>query len=248
MQRHHPAPYERIPVTMEVYNRISLAIFWDNRHDVTHWEIVAEAVDEWLRHHSPDAITLPAHLGYQWKQLFLPNGTILRTVFSGKNYHCRVENDQILYEGKPVSPSGFVNTVGGMRRNAWKSLWILRPESADWQRADSLRPRQRSFRHRKASAAHEAQAPDLPHPSPKPQSERPPEQAAAHAKEPQPGLPGRWRRKPRPRTRLIQSGGTLATLLRQELLPFVRELLGLPASGAGEMLPTVRRPAPVQNL
>ncbi len=77
--------------------------------------------------------------GYQWKSVFLPDGTMLRTVFGGKNYHCQVENDHILYNGQAVSPSGFINAVGGVRRNAWRSTWLLRPEDKHWILADSVR-------------------------------------------------------------------------------------------------------------
>jgi len=73
----------------------------------------------------------------------------LRTVFGGKNYHCVVEGDHILYNGQAVSPSGFVNAVGGMRRNAWRCTWILFPDSKDWKLADTLRARVRPPRARK---------------------------------------------------------------------------------------------------
>lgn len=83
---------------------------------------------------------MPSHAGIQWKKLFLPNGTVLRTVFRGKNHHCRVEEDRLLHEGKPTSPNGFANLVGGIRRNAWKVIWILFPQAQNWQLADDLRP------------------------------------------------------------------------------------------------------------
>ncbi len=87
--------------------------------------------------------------GYQWKSLFLPDGTVLRTVFAGKNHHCIVDNDQILYNGQAVSPSGFINAVGGIRRNAWRSTWVLLPENKHWVFADTLRMRARKPGRRK---------------------------------------------------------------------------------------------------
>ena len=45
------------------------------------WEIAAEAIDDWFRRHHPDPIPMPATKGYQWKGVFLPDGTLLRTVF-----------------------------------------------------------------------------------------------------------------------------------------------------------------------
>jgi hypothetical protein len=38
---------------------------------------------------------MPATSGYQWKHLFLPNDTLLRTIFNGKNFHCLAEGDHI---------------------------------------------------------------------------------------------------------------------------------------------------------
>ncbi|UUZ55781.1 hypothetical protein LP419_09840 [Massilia sp. H-1] len=92
-------------------------------------------------------------LSYQWKSLFLPHGTVLRTVFKGKSHHCRVDVDQILYQGEARSPSGFVNAVGGIRRNAWKSVWLLFPDSKHWQLADTLRARKHPAAARRASPA-----------------------------------------------------------------------------------------------
>ena len=108
-----------------------------------------------MRRHNPNAIlmaAMPAATGYQWKRLFLPSGTLLRTVFGGKNHHCMVEGDSIIYDKRAVSPSGFVNAVGGVRRNAWKCTWVLFPESNDWKLADSLRTCERPRRARKPAS------------------------------------------------------------------------------------------------
>jgi hypothetical protein len=43
---------------------------------------------------------MPVTSSYQWKHLFLPNGTLLRTIFNGKNFHCRVKEDHIRYNGQ----------------------------------------------------------------------------------------------------------------------------------------------------
>ena len=106
-----------------------------------HGEIAAEAIDEWMRRHDPDAIPMPATKGYQRKSVFLADGTLLRTVFGGKNYQCLVVDDGISYNGQAVSPSAFVNVVGGIRRNTWRCTWILFPQASQWQLADTLRTR-----------------------------------------------------------------------------------------------------------
>jgi hypothetical protein len=141
-------PQTDIPLPLAVWHQLIDASV-KGGYQKEDWEIATEAIDQWVRRQNPDAIPMPAATGYQWKEQFLPAGTLLRTVFGGKNYHCMVEGDQILYDGKPVSPSGFVNAVGGIRRNAWRCTWILFPDSKDWKLADTLRTRERPHRARK---------------------------------------------------------------------------------------------------
>jgi hypothetical protein len=148
MRRQHPNHEMDIPISLAVWYQLIDGCV-KSGYQKEEWEIAAEAIDEWMRRHNPDAIPIPAAAGYQWKSQFLPAGTLLRTVFGGKNYHCIVESDQILYNGKPVSPSGFVNAVGGIRRNAWRSIWILFPDTKDWKLADTLRTPTRPRRARK---------------------------------------------------------------------------------------------------
>jgi hypothetical protein len=147
-ERQPDHPQADIPLPLAVWHQLIDASF-KSGYQKEDWEIAAEAIDQWVRRQNPDAIPMPAATGYQWKQQFLPTGTVLRTVFGGKNYHCLVEGDQILYNGKPVSPSGFVNAVGGIRRNAWRCTWILFPDSKDWKLADTLRTHERPRRERK---------------------------------------------------------------------------------------------------
>jgi hypothetical protein len=179
--------------------------------NTSYWEIVEQAVEEWMRRHAQDHCGEPEFAGYQWKGLFLPHGTVLRTVFKGKNHHCRVECDQIVYNGKAHSPSGFVNAVGGVRRNAWNSVWLLFPDAKHWQLADALRApkrpaaprRARPAKGRPAAAARpEAQrAPTLP---PAPASVRPSRPmapaSAAGERTPHFGIPanGKYRWSVRP--------------------------------------------------
>lgn len=53
-----------------------------------------------------------ASRGYQWKQLFLPNGTELRTIYCGRSTYAIVEDEQIISEGKPTTPSRLANRQG----------------------------------------------------------------------------------------------------------------------------------------
>ncbi len=161
MHHQHPGRKMELPISMEVWQQLNGAALTTG-FAKENWEIAEEAIGEWVRRHNPETISMPLVRGYQWKSVFLPDGTLLRTVFGGKNYHCLVEDDAILYNGQPVSPSGFVNAVGGIRRNAWLCTWILFPDSKDWKLADTLRARARPRLQRKTARDIEQAAAPLP--------------------------------------------------------------------------------------
>lgn len=77
--------------------------------------------------------------GYQWKQLFLPNGTELRSIYCGRSVYATVENEQIIHDVAPTTPSRLANAQGCGTRNAWKTLWLCFPGSTRWLRADRCR-------------------------------------------------------------------------------------------------------------
>ena len=78
-------------------------------------------------------------LGYQWKSLFLPHGTLLRITVSHNSYFARVEGEHIMYEGCSVSPRGFTLATAGQGRNAWRDLWIKFPAERYWKGANRCR-------------------------------------------------------------------------------------------------------------
>lgn len=135
-----PAPAMTLPISLENYQQLlSAAGRTGFRKEA--WEIGAAAIHEWLARNDPEVFGMPPTHGYQWKHLFLPNGTLLRTVFKGRNFHSLVDGDKLLFNGIATSPSGFVNSVGGVRRNAWKVIWILLPNTTTWRAAGTLRTR-----------------------------------------------------------------------------------------------------------
>ena len=78
--------------------------------------------------------------GYQWKDLFLPNGTKLRMTYQGRNHYAEVRNERLKHEGEDLSPSQFACKIAdNTSRNAWRDLWVKLPGKADWQLADNLR-------------------------------------------------------------------------------------------------------------
>ena len=102
---------------------------------------IADAIDYWMDNASwkPELLTKSASMGYQWKSLFLPDGTEIRMQYKGAYSYASVEGDELVYEGKPISPSTLANTIAGSSRNAWRDLWIKRPGDSDWCLADDLR-------------------------------------------------------------------------------------------------------------
>lgn len=140
MKRHHPAPASEVPISRRIVQLLTNASV-DSAFAKEDWEIAEMAILEWAGRNSPNSIPTSLYSGYQWKEVFLPNGTVLRTTFKGKNHHCLVEDDGLRYAGKLTSPSGFANLVGGTNRNAWKVVWILLPGTQDWMQASKLRPR-----------------------------------------------------------------------------------------------------------
>lgn len=77
--------------------------------------------------------------GYQWKQVFLSDGTRLRASFKGQNYFADVKGDLIMHGGHAMSPSRFANLCGSGNRNAWKAVWLRFPGSEEWLLADVCR-------------------------------------------------------------------------------------------------------------
>lgn len=77
--------------------------------------------------------------GYQWKQVFLPEGTVLRASFGRQPYYAVVEGSETKYGEFSLSPSAFANLQGSGNRNAWKAVWLRFPGFKDWVRADGCR-------------------------------------------------------------------------------------------------------------
>ncbi|MRV73830.1 hypothetical protein GJ700_19135 [Duganella sp. FT92W] len=98
-----------------------------------------EALWAWLFAQSGEAPTGPAMRGYQWKMLFLPEGTCLRSWSHGEHNYARVVGDSIIHDGRSVTPNQFARSFECTVRNAWRDLYIKRPEDKKWQLASRLR-------------------------------------------------------------------------------------------------------------
>jgi hypothetical protein len=129
------------------------------RHGITlelH-EVVDQAIKDWMAalESAREQETSSTLTGYQWKNVFLPEGTSLRTVCDGAHYIARVVGCKVIFEGRPRSPAQFVNEVHGTCRNAWKSIWLLWPNELEWTLANAYRGVQVEIRAQKSIDKHE---------------------------------------------------------------------------------------------
>src|SRR5471032_205081 len=104
-------------------------------------EATTAAVAFWLKEQvKVPAGADPAGLrGYQWKSLFLPEGTVLRSWSYGEHNYARVEGDQIIHQGRSVSPNQFAQSFARSTRNAWTDLFVRRPGDKQFKLACLLR-------------------------------------------------------------------------------------------------------------
>lgn len=103
--------------------------------------VVSTAIEYWLDNASwkPELLAVSNARGYQWKTLFLPEGTQIRMQYKGSYSYGKVEGDDIIFNGKPTSPANLANTIAQGSRNAWRDLWIKRPTDREWRLADDCR-------------------------------------------------------------------------------------------------------------
>lgn len=105
---------------------------------------ITELINDWLARDSTGPVLPkadPAMRGYQWKAVFLPEGTDLRTSHGGKIEFAKVVGDRVVAdEGVATTPSEFANRHA-KGRNAWRFVWLRFPGDGYWTRADKCRAR-----------------------------------------------------------------------------------------------------------
>ena len=102
-------------------------------------EALNHAIQLWID--SETASATPAR-GYQWKSLFLPNGTGVRMHYDGEYFHADVIDEELIYQAKPTSPHRLATKIAGTGRNAWRDLWVRLAGEKNWTCANLLRTRQ----------------------------------------------------------------------------------------------------------
>lgn len=102
-------------------------------------ESIATALERWLAANG-ETLTAAAEMrGYQWKTLFLPEGTVLRSWSYGEHNYACVEGDKIMHEGASVTPNQFARSFARTARNAWFDLSVRRPGDKHFKIASRLR-------------------------------------------------------------------------------------------------------------
>ena len=101
-------------------------------------EALVAAVRLWIER--AQSAAQPAR-GYQWKLLFLPEGTLARMHHAERWHLAKVVGDELIYQGEAVSPHQMAQEVAGDGRNAWRVLWLRFPGEKTWSNADLLRSR-----------------------------------------------------------------------------------------------------------
>ncbi|GAB2875884.1 hypothetical protein GCM10027277_51500 [Pseudoduganella ginsengisoli] len=94
----------------------------------------------------------PAIRGFQWKNIFLPEGTNLRTSHRGNVEFAKVIGDHIISDdGTSLTPSLFANRHAG-GRNAWRFVWLRFPGNDYWIRASDCRTRFKDQRQQRSAS------------------------------------------------------------------------------------------------
>jgi hypothetical protein len=116
----------------------------DTRPGVKPEAFVTELVQRWLAVEM-ERLALrkngTALRGFQWKKVFLSDGTSLRTSYRDTIEFAKVVGDHIVSDdGTALTPSLFANrhTNG---RNAWRFVWLRFPGDGYWVRAANCRAR-----------------------------------------------------------------------------------------------------------
>lgn len=130
-----------VPISTDQF--LELANFLHSNNDPRDpVDMVTFAIDYWLLKASLDPeqwLTKSDTRGFQWKSLFLPEGTQIRMQYKGSYSYAKVEGDEVIFNGKAISPASLANTIARGSRNAWRDLWIKRPGDKEWKLADDCR-------------------------------------------------------------------------------------------------------------
>ncbi|NRR31015.1 hypothetical protein HSX11_12575 [Oxalobacteraceae bacterium] len=135
--------FTTVPVSLHTPVLLQLLAMEQASETLTVSDLIGKALQQYLTQ-SPDERDASPRApeiirGYQWKSLFLPEGTILRSWSYGENNYARVEGDHIMHMGRSVSPNQFARSFSRTFRNAWIDLSVKRPGDKTYIIASRLR-------------------------------------------------------------------------------------------------------------
>jgi hypothetical protein len=104
-------------------------------------EIADQAILGWLESRREETERPPRSTlrGYQWKCLFLPEGTRLRVWCRHEHGYAEVVGDKLMSDCRSVSPNQFVAACADTVRNAWVEINVLMPGETAWKLASVRR-------------------------------------------------------------------------------------------------------------
>jgi len=128
-----------VQISSALFMEVALYLqeYGDNRDPS---EVVEDALEVWLQGAKGQVQqeSAPVH-GYQWKNLFLPEGTELKMENRGRLSYARVVGDVVVYNGQPTTPNKFAAEVAQTARNAWETVWLRLPGQRYWKCAAVVR-------------------------------------------------------------------------------------------------------------
>jgi hypothetical protein len=78
--------------------------------------------------------------GYQWQNVFLPNGSQIRMTYSGEYSYAEIRNEKLLFNEESMTPSEFAKKVANnTSRNAWRDIYVRFAGEGSWKFANNLR-------------------------------------------------------------------------------------------------------------
>ena len=129
-------------IYLPITDYLNLEFFlMDNRPGVKPESFVVELVKRWLATETARLALRngQAMRGFQWKNVFLPEGTALRTSCGDVVDFAKVIGDRIVSDDeKSLTPSMFANRHA-KGRNAWRFVWLRFPGNDHWVRASNYR-------------------------------------------------------------------------------------------------------------
>jgi hypothetical protein len=136
-------PIKQIYLPLDSFLDFELHLM-ETRPGVKPEAFITELIQRWLKV-DQERLALrrngPAMRGFQWKSVFLPEGTNLRTSHCGHVEFAKVVGDRIVSDdGTSLTPSLFANRHA-TGRNAWRFVWLRFPGDDYWIRAADCRTR-----------------------------------------------------------------------------------------------------------